>query len=96
MHAPLVLRAAAGGDAVDDDLALAQRQVALVEQAAAHEALEQALVAGERAEQHQRRDAGRHQRVEAGLDLGRIGGVGGGNAGRGGHGRSSCATVSIA
>ena len=70
MHAPLVLRAAARRDAIDDDLALPQRQVALVEQAAAHEALEQALVAGERAEQHQRRHARRHQRIEAGLDLG--------------------------
>ena len=70
MHAPLVFRAAARGDAVDHDLALAQRQVALVEQAAAHEALDQALVAGERAEEDERRDARRHQRIEAGGDLG--------------------------
>jgi hypothetical protein len=35
------------GDAADDDLALAQREMALVEQAAAAEPLEQARVTGE-------------------------------------------------
>ncbi len=85
VHPPLVLAAAAGAGAVDDDLALAQRQVALVEQPAAHEALEQALVAGEHAEQDEGRDAGRHQGIEADLDICRIRGVRRGDAGACGH-----------
>ena len=62
---------------MDDDLALPQRQVTLVEQSAAYEALEQTRVTGKRTEQHQRLDAGRHQGVEAGLDFGCIWGIGG-------------------
>ena len=100
MHAPLVLRAAARGDAVDHDLALAQAQVALVEQAAAHEALDQPLVARERTEQHERRDARRHQRIEAGGDLGVVGRLGRGDAAGAGRGCMTCglssATISIA
>ena len=88
MHAPFVFRAAQGGDAMDDDLALPQRQVTAIEQTAAHEALEQARIAGQRTEQHQRLDAGRHQGVEAGLDFGGIGAIGGRDARDGGHGVS--------
>ena len=71
VHAPFVFRAAAGRDAVDDDLALAQRQVALVEQACAHEALEQALSRASARNSTSGGDARRHQRIEAGLDFGR-------------------------
>jgi hypothetical protein len=39
--------------------------VAAIEQPASHEALEQALVAGEHAKQHQRLDTRRHQRIES-------------------------------
>jgi hypothetical protein len=83
-----------GGDAVDDDLALAQAQVALVEQTRAHEALEQAQIAGEHPEQGERRRAGRHQGLESGLHLGGIGRTGGSDARGGGvrgHEGVSCA-----
>ena len=87
MHTPFVLRAAARGDAMDDDLALAQGQVALVEQAGAHEALEQARIARQHPEQDERRDAGRHQGIEAGLHLGCVGRIGGSDARSSGHER---------
>jgi hypothetical protein len=71
---------------VDHQLALAQREVAAVEQAAGEELAEQPPVARQRGEQHQRRHAGRHRAVERGLHLGREGRGCGGDAGGAGHG----------
>src|SRR5262249_39604209 len=88
VHAPFVLRAATGGDAVDYDLSLPQRQVALVEQACAHEAREETLVAGEYAKEHERRDTCGQQRIEPRLDLGGVGGGRGGDGGGLGHSTS--------
>src|SRR5262245_6984510 len=79
MHTPFVLRAAPRDDAMDDDLPLAQRQVALVEQPGTHEAPEQPLVAGQHAEQQERRYARRHQGIEARLHLRRVWRLGGRN-----------------
>jgi hypothetical protein len=59
------------GDAADDDLALAQREMALVEQAAAAEPLEQARVTGERREQDEWRNARWHDAVQECLQIGR-------------------------
>src|SRR5262249_7962751 len=83
-------------DAVDYDLSLPQRQVALVEQACAHEAREETLVAGEYAKEHERRDTCGQQRIEPRLDLGGVGRGRGGDAGGLGHATSFCAIVFIA
>jgi len=64
VDAPLVLGAAARRRAVDDDLALTQRQVPAIEQAAGEEPAEQPLVAGERREQHERDPALGHRPIE--------------------------------
>jgi hypothetical protein len=64
VDAPLVLAAAAGGYPVDHDLALAQRQVSAIDQAAREDLPEKPLVPGERGEQPQRRDSRRHRAVE--------------------------------
>ena len=69
MHAELVFGAAERGDPADDDLALPERQMALVEEGGAPEALEQPFVPGERGEERERRHAGRHDASERGLDL---------------------------
>ena len=73
VHAPFVLRAAKRRDPVDDDFALPERQVALIEQRAAPEALEQPWIARQSREQRQRGDPGRHDALEHSLDFRGIG-----------------------
>jgi hypothetical protein len=71
VNPPFIFGPALRGDAADDDLALAQREMTLVEQAAAAEPLEQARIAGERREQDERRSAWRHDVVQKRLQIGR-------------------------
>ena len=71
MNPPFIFGPALRGDAADDDLALAQREMALVEQAAAAEPLEQARIPSERREQDERRNARRHDAVQERLQIGR-------------------------
>jgi len=80
VHAPFVLRAAAGARPVDDDLALAQADGAAVQQAARHHPQEDPLVDGEGTEQRERRDPGRHDAVERGLYRRGVRGLEGGDA----------------
>src|SRR5690349_8070886 len=65
VHTPFILRPAQGRDPTDDDLSLAQGQMAGVEQGAGKAALKQALVTGQRREQAKRWQALGHQPGEA-------------------------------
>ena len=64
VNPPFIFGPALGGDATDDDLALAQREMALIEQAAAAEPFEQARIAGQRREQDEWRNARRHDAIQ--------------------------------
>jgi hypothetical protein len=70
MHAPLVFATIERAGAVDHDLSLPQRQQAAIEQAAGVEALIDAAVDRQNAEQDQRIDARRHDFVERRLHVG--------------------------
>src|SRR6185436_19399206 len=72
VHTPFVGAAAARAGAVDHDLAVAERERAAIEQAAGAKAIPDARNASQRREERQWRHAGRHDRVEHLLKLGRI------------------------
>jgi hypothetical protein len=80
VDAPLVLGAQARRRAVDQELALAQAERALVEQAAGKHLGEHARAARHRAKQNQRRHALGHDALELDGDGGLVGRRGGGDA----------------
>src|SRR5262249_31518454 len=93
MDAPFVLAAQPRRRAVDHDLALAQAERTLVEQAAGEHLGKKAGTPGQRPEQHQRRHALGHDALELGGDPGFIGRFGGSDAW---HEDLLCATFSVA
>jgi hypothetical protein len=68
VHTPLVFGAAHCGDPIDDDLPLADPDIASVEEAGGEELEEQPGIAGKDCEQHQRGIAA-HDRVDRVLDV---------------------------
>jgi hypothetical protein len=64
VHTPLVCAPTARASAVDHDLAVAKRDWAAVEKAASAKSIPNARHTGQRSEQHQWRDAGRHDGVK--------------------------------
>ena len=72
MHAPFIFASRARAGPHDDDLSLPQRERAAVEQAAGAKFLPGPWLAGDGAEQQQRRRTA-HDAVELLLDLGRVG-----------------------